>query len=479
MSYPNQDQMDFSYPFAEQANGSSTFNQPYYNQPQPTVKVESIVEQPQVQQQHQVGMPDLQDVNGANPDGFATAYQPIYQPNQVAPNYVHNAAYQRGPAGVPAANATHGLPVGRQDDRFWNKRATLMLGDGQEVKGTYAELYRYPEAQKAIWDHYETWKANRPPGFRQPQPQRGPPGHQMARVTAASHALNEAIGTTTTAPKKTTRKAATSGIMNPPPAYAPDPDLDSPQSCRDYLAYVDPNEVHHLQFVNDDWQDVLENKKHEFIGRIFEALAHPHSHNPPAGIQLTTEAREKYHKQQDAQIVRVLALMQSVSQLKATKALCSLLFDAAVYVHQVGIPKEIFQSWQWYARKERQVERKYRLDLDSICSVRLEKLIEAVKANKLVAMDVLEQNNFHRMARDPDFYLLEKFTYLRSNKTRQENIDRHNKQDAEAARFGDFMGEGRNQAPAKGRKRKRANHDEEDMELDDDNGGNVGGRGMW
>jgi hypothetical protein len=268
--------------------------------------------------------------------------------------------------------------------------------------------------------------------------------------------------------RKPARPGAAAAAMSQPPTYVADGDLDTPQKCRDYLAYIDPADVHALEFEDDDWEDVLENKKDEFIGEMFEALTHPYAQDLPPGITLTTEAREKYHKQQDTQTAKVLGLLQTAPQIKAAKALCSLLFDAAVYVHEVGVPKEVYDSYQWYIRKERQVDRKCRLDPKSICSERLETIVAGIKANKLIAMDVLEQTNFHRMARDPQFYLVEKFTYLRSNKTRQENVDRHNRQDEEGAQLGAQMSSIAAPAAQAAKKRRREAVERAVAEMEDE-----------
>ena len=359
------------------------------------------------------------------------------------------------------------IPADFYTNKFWTIRTELTLSDGQSVRGTFAELYqRYAFAHKEIWRHYSVQHA------RQVQ------SHQQASsphvdATKSTKAQGKR-------PKLTlsSRRPGTAAVaMTPPPAYVADDDLDTPQKCRDYLAYIDPADVRALEFEDDDWEDVLEHKKHEFIGEMLEAMTHPYAQDPPVGITLTKEAREKYHKQQDTQTGKVLGLLQTAPQIKAAKALCSLLFDATVYVHKVGVPKEVYDGYQWYIRKERQVDRKYRLDLLSICSERLEKVVAGIQANKLIAMDVLEQTNFHRLARDPGFYLVEKFTYLRSNKTRQENIDRHNKQDEEDAHFGAQMGSFEAQAASERGKRRSAavergiaemEDEEEDEEPDED-----------
>ena len=476
MSYNGSNEMDFSQLLSGYSNGSGSLNQNDTNHARAVQKADNATEQSPHLQQDQFSVRTFQSGPGTNGSTLGSLPQAAsYQPQQGLPQHtlamMHPPQHPVAPfaaATTSSINISSGLPTGWQNDEFWSQQATLALPDDQRFKGTFAQLYRFPDAHKEIWYHYNAWHGATKQNIAQPQPQRPIPDYQMAQVTNAAKVLRQAV-TTTSAPKKKPRKMVASAGMNQVPAYTPDNDLDTPQKCRDYLAYIDPADVHHLRFENDDWQNVLMNRKHEFIGGMFEALTHPYSQQPPSGITLNQQARENYYRQQDTQLTKVKSQLQTPTQLKAAKALCSLLFDAVVYVHEVGVPKEVLELYQWYALKERQVDRKCRLNLESICSSRLEKIIEAIKANKLIAMDVLEQTNFHRMARDPDFYLLEKFTYLRSNKTRQENIDRHGKEDVEKARFEEMMTQSTDPTPAKGKRRGRQAVDdsEDEMELEE------------
>ena len=325
------------------------------------------------------------------------------------------------------------LPFGWETEKFWRLRVELETDDGLSVKGTYLSIYMdYAETRGEIQKQYREWQRTEAIKIQQPSMQ------HPAKATQQSTGRVKA--TATTAKAKPRKKLRSRVIPNAAPTYAPDADLDTPQKCRDYLAYPDPATVHSLTFENDDWQGVLYNRKDEFIGAIFAALTHPYAQNPPPGI--TEEAQiTKYHDQQQTQTDKVYALLETPYQIKAAKACCSLLFDAGVYVHETGIPKDVYEGYQRFVGKGLTIDRKYRVDMQAICSARLEKMVEGVKANKLIAVDVLEQKNFHRMARDPDFYLTEKFTYLRSNKTRQQNIDNANEQNKTEEQRGGAMGQ--------------------------------------
>lgn len=447
-------------PFSGYSNGSIAYRDYQNNTPQRVQKIENGGEPSQARAQARA-----QDTfDASNRQIFNASHaNAMNHPTPAAQGYHQQALPQQALQNV-SQTAVSAPPADFYTNTFWTLRAELKLPSGQFVRGTFADLYlRYTSAHKEIWVHYNVRHAQQVQKNQQAPSQYGDVTQAMAGATKASGKR----------PKLTpvSRKPGTAAAaMTPAPTYVADDDLDTPQKCRDYLAYIDPADVHALEFGNDDWEDVLEYKKHEFIGEIFEALTHPYAQDPPPGITLTKEARTKYDKQQDTQAAKVLGLLQTAPQIKAAKALCSLLFDAAVYVHEIGVPKEAYDNFQWYTRKERQVDRKYRLDLQSICSERLEKIVAGIKANKLIAMDVLEQTNYHRMARDPEFYLVEKFTYLRSNKTRQENIDRHNKQDEEDAQFGPQVSPKAVLAAQAGRKRRRQAIEQSvaDMEDEDD-----------
>lgn len=426
---------------------------------------------PQDQQQHQFGATDAQPQSSA----AFQAHLVMHQPPQ---------PMLQQPAATRPPSAFNDLPPGWENDSFWTIKAKLRVDGGVPVRGTFAQLYvYYAVAHEEIWrQHHAYWLSVE--AQRTPQAQRhGQIAHYHTPDVAQP--ANPLFTAPTAPPKQKKRPHKTDAAVakNPVPPYGPDADLDTPAKCRDYLAYVDPADVHVLTFENDDWQHVLRNRKHEFIGGIFEALTHQYAQDTPDGVVLGEKALERYYEQQDAQMAKVVAQLQTNSQIKTAKALCSLLFDAVVYIHEVGVSTNVWEGYQWYAAKDRQVDRKYRLDVASICSVRLGKLVNAVQSNKLIAMDVLDQTNFDRMARDPLFYLLEKFTYLRSNKTRQENIERHNKQEKVNANFEEEMKTSSSeQVPRRGGKRKRlviveeseSESEEDDQQTDEGYGDSDG-----
>ena len=410
-------------PFSNYSNGSAAFHQGGNNQLQSAQGHDNGATQSRPQPQHQISSSNAQTTMGGS-----------HKAETNADNTTTPSALQGSTQTMFHPNHLGGIPAGWRTEGFWNLRAVFTSPSGQLIETTIANLYlHFPSAHEEIWEHHRQWRQKQA-GQAQPEELRhlnvnpvvarvkeeGKPAKSMTKQSKATKPAST--------PRNKTTTAAAAPTTNQVPLYTPDADLDTPQKCRDYLAYVDPADVLTLTIPDDDWQDVLQNRKHEFIAQIFAALPHPYAQDPPAGIILDEDARTKYYTQQDANTTKVYSVLRTTSQIKAAKALCSILFDAAVYVHEGGVPKEMYDMNQWYVRKERQVDRKYRLDLESICSARLDKIVEGIKVNKLIAVDVLEQKNYHRMARDPEFYLLEKFTYLRSNKTRQEKIDVHNKQ---------------------------------------------------
>lgn len=149
-----------------------------------------------------------------------------------------------------------------------------------------------------------------------------------------------------------------------------------------------------------------------------------------------------------------MALLRDPSQIKAAKARCHLLFEAAITISERGVPKHVYAGYQKDVQNERQPKRQFHLDVESKCSIRLQKIAVTIANNKLVAHDVLRGLNLDRVARDPDFYLHEKFEYLRSNTARPvKNNAKSGKQTT--------------QAQDRSRKRRRTKEDLED-EGDDE-----------
>ena len=215
------------------------------------------------------------------------------------------------------------------------------------------------------------------------------------------------------------------------PPYTPDPDLDSPAKCREYLAYHEFENSKKLEIEDDDWEDVTTFQTQEWVGKIYDALSAPATHDLPDGIEVRDAVLDRFRVQQDAYAVKVRELLSTPKAVKVAKARCLLLFEQAVLIHERGVPQELLKNSKQAKSKGRHDQRKFRLDADSTCSQRLDKMIDAITTSRVVAYDVVSGNNYDKLSRFPIEYRNEKFTYLSSNKTRQEKADQWNSKEEE------------------------------------------------
>lgn len=238
---------------------------------------------------------------------------------------------------------------------FWTTFAKHTFPNGQHVEGTHLELYNtWPELRPMIeQDYVNMW----------PLPQRVVPGPGPQPPLAVSHGQggrdrepepsdgsdsgNESP-TRAQKPKGSIKKGAAAPKTVPPgrkkpdapvpvPAYNTDVTLTSMDVCRRYIAYQDiADSPKKLDIANDDWAVVKASRIEEFVGRLYTALSSDPNTNVPAGIELKDQAKEHFQEQQKTYLGKVVRLMQTPQQLKASKAQCYLLVDATIQLHEVG-----------------------------------------------------------------------------------------------------------------------------------------------
>ena len=326
------------------------------------------------------------------------------------------------------------------DSIFWNTQRFLNLPNGQVLtKTNYVLFHSYPDLQEVIGQDLQRWRSPNPfPQVMNSRPVYGYQGHQRdndsddgdsdttyePQVRKAEPAKQSPVKKATRARSRVRVQAAEAASNTTLDPFTPDASLDSPSACREYLAYLDPADTETPTIANDDWKDVKEHRIQEFVGQFFDVLPQEHGAGPPEGVRLAEEKMTKYHEQQDGGLLKIKNLLQTASQIKGAKARCYLLFDAVVAFHERGVPKELYDKHQWYLQVNRKPDRTCRLDFDTICSARMLKVAEVIKANKLVALDVLQGKNLDRFAQDPKLYLIGKFEYLKSNTKRQDQANR-------------------------------------------------------
>ncbi|KAK3074490.1 hypothetical protein LTR53_003039 [Teratosphaeriaceae sp. CCFEE 6253] len=138
---------------------------------------------------------------------------------------------------------------------------------------------------------------------------------------------------------------------------------------------------------------------------------HPHKDH---GFQ--AEVKLEFQKQQENYRKKISSMMQTEQQQINVTANCILAIEAAVKIHEVGIPQALHRQVTDHPNKA--ANKAILSALQLTCSQRLEAMIEQVKMYKLVSLDVLEGTNLDKFAMHPAAYGKEKIDCLRSNRRR-------------------------------------------------------------
>ncbi|KAK5121767.1 hypothetical protein LTR85_004642 [Meristemomyces frigidus] len=247
---------------------------------------------------------------------------------------------------------------------------------------------------------------------------------------------------------------------NAPPYIA---DIASPAEAHEIVDHPDPKHCRKLNVDGDDFEDVKTNKLHFYAKHFFDAMLTPGVQNP-AGHVLIGKAKEKFDKQQVDGLNKIQNLLKTAVQQKEARADCILAFEAAVFAHEIGVPKELYDKFK--EKGARKSDRHVHLDLDSTCSQRIEKMVQQVADYKLVAVDLLTGKKMHRLAWDPLYYSEQKIGYLISNTTRQTTTDMLNAERVKKLQEEKDGKQGAKTAPAKKRKRTPKADAEQDTEED-------------
>lgn len=196
------------------------------------------------------------------------------------------------------------------------------------------------------------------------------------------------------------------------PQYVPD--IASIKDAHSIIDNPDPAICRKLNLSGDDVEEVKSQKMHFYAKKLFDAILTP-GVQTPAGTVLTAEAQAKFDRQQGS-LTKIQDLLKAKDQQKQARANCILAFEAAVFAHEVGVPKDLYDQFE--KKGATAADRSTHLDATSICSERLDKMVDQVRHYKLVANDLLNGKRMHRLAWDPTYYSEQKIGYLLSNTTR-------------------------------------------------------------
>ncbi|KAK3649238.1 hypothetical protein LTR56_007079 [Elasticomyces elasticus] len=194
-------------------------------------------------------------------------------------------------------------------------------------------------------------------------------------------------------------------------------DIADPDAALMSIAHPDRVYFTKISPLDDDLAAV-KTQMHAYAKRFFDAIKAPgaqdfvgHKVVLPQKAEHVQNMMTRFHNQQKKAKEDISKLLTTPLQAKEARANCILAFAAAVFMHEVGVLSEEYAIIK--AKPDRKSVHYPHADLESICSVRLEKMIKVVKDFKVAAVDILEE-----FARDPDWYLTVKTNNMKSNATR-------------------------------------------------------------
>jgi hypothetical protein len=254
-------------------------------------------------------------------------------------------------------------------------------------------------------------------------------------------------------PKETTATLDISTIV--PLDRQEDPDMRSPQQCREFLASLSKRDVEQMNLpAGDDWKTVKASRSKEFTDRIYRAiLVHP-ARVPPYGPQLDAEQLRRLTDKQDDTLKKLHIRLQSKYGKNVADAQAQLLFDTAMNLHEHGVSPSLVEEAKADKAKANGAAFIPR-SLDVVkCSDRLNMIVNIIENHKLVAKDVMDGINLGKIAQNPRGFLVTKIGYHQSNSKRQGRLDEV-KAGVKARKAED---------KAKSTKRKRQAEEEDDVE---------------
>ncbi|KAK5696493.1 hypothetical protein LTR97_007795 [Elasticomyces elasticus] len=215
-------------------------------------------------------------------------------------------------------------------------------------------------------------------------------------------------------------------VLKAPQSHDTEPeyieDIANPDAALMSIAHPD---LIYFTKISPPYDDLatVKTQMHAYAKRFFDAIKAPgaqdfvgHKVVLPQKAEHVQNMLTRFANQQKKAKEDISKLLTTPLQAKEARANCILAFAAAVFMHEVGVLSDEYAIIK--AKPDRKSVHYPHADLESICSVRLEKMIKVVKDFKVAAVDILEGKNLKEFARDPDWYLTVKTNNMKSNATR-------------------------------------------------------------
>ena len=192
-----------------------------------------------------------------------------------------------------------------------------------------------------------------------------------------------------------------------------------------------------MKIEHDDFEDVEIYRAVELAARMFRGLLRKHA-DPPE--YLDDEGKQKYSKSQTQALKQCEGMMKTIEDIDDASSYCTLAVKAAVDLHRTGIPVNKLRMGKRATEvieKKDEVEddddqpalntqvwimSRYRVDISTKCSERIERMAEIVEENKLVARHLLKGTALDDFAHSPEGFLGRKGKNFEGNVKKGKNI---------------------------------------------------------
>ncbi|KAK3721120.1 hypothetical protein LTR37_003410 [Vermiconidia calcicola] len=196
---------------------------------------------------------------------------------------------------------------------------------------------------------------------------------------------------------------------------SPEIDMEhtSVAAARDYIDRPPARDCKQLELENDDWNEIRSEKFDDVCQQLYRALNHPPSQAPH---YFSPAERLWYNRNHNTTYNAVLRELQTPEQLSLAKARVILAMDEVIATNEIGVPKIMI------ARSEQKSHRGYEPQENLTCGQRVHKVIEYVRGNKYVALDVLRGLNMREFTVSPDKYVIRKYDNAQTNAARGSDL---------------------------------------------------------
>ncbi|KAK4574457.1 hypothetical protein LTR86_001298 [Recurvomyces mirabilis] len=187
-------------------------------------------------------------------------------------------------------------------------------------------------------------------------------------------------------------------------------DYPAPRHCKKYL------------ILDDDW--IGETARfQDLIDHIYAALTHPY--DTPDDFDEQDQV-DKFTQGQDKALSLLNQQLSTSGGRFSAKLYSMKMARTIICANKNGPSNEFTAAFDAKGNKATNRESRYQ---QIKCSIRAQKVCNAVSANKLLALDVATGKILHKIARDPDYELRNKSCHVKSNCARDKHL-----QAAQAAR---------------------------------------------